>query len=297
MGPIDFQMDVTLIICTWNRAESLRNCLLSLKNLLVPEGISWEVLVVINGSSDHTAGVVADFQQVLPIRSVDEPMQGLSRARNTGVKNALGRLIIFFDDDVCVDSFCLTSFLQAKALNPKGALFGGVIEPQFEIENLELAALLKEPFFDGLLLRKNLGSEMKVMNSDEYFFGANFAVERVLFDLVQFDVNLGKKGKQQLLGEEIRLQDEAIQRGLPRVWVPSAKVTHGIDTERLSLKYLCLYFWGLGRTHYRLKNTIFFPRVRPFTLIVLWTQLIFFGGCLYEFFSSHFSFLIGAKHS
>ncbi|MFA5389077.1 MAG: glycosyltransferase family A protein, partial [Candidatus Omnitrophota bacterium] len=60
-----------------------------------------EVLVVDNNSSDNTREVVDNFNHGLKIKYVLERTQGTSIARNTGIKNASGDIIVFFDDD-CV---------------------------------------------------------------------------------------------------------------------------------------------------------------------------------------------------
>ena len=51
-------MDVSIIIVTRNRAEDLRQTLDAMRCLRVPDGCEAEMLVVDNGSSDDTAGVV-----------------------------------------------------------------------------------------------------------------------------------------------------------------------------------------------------------------------------------------------
>ncbi|NBX69491.1 MAG: glycosyltransferase family 2 protein [Proteobacteria bacterium] len=295
-------MAITIIICTWNRPQILRNCLFSLTEILVPDGLQWEILVVINGSSDKVIQVLEEFQDTLPIRMVFEPRLGLSRARNTGIDSALGDLIIFFDDDVLVDSLYLENLCKAKSSFPEGALFGGRIDPILELKSPEKYLFLKAPFFDGLILRKNLDSACRVMFTNEYFFGANFAVKKEVFQQLRFDERLGKKGAQQLLGEEIRLQDEAIQKGLIRIWVSNAKVSHRISAKRLDFKYLCSYFWGLGRTHYKLKKTLLFPRLESIAFVGCVAQISFSAGCLYEFLigfllNNHLYVKLNTSHS
>ncbi len=288
-------MDISVIICTWNRAESLRKCLESLTQITIPDKIKWEVLIVINGSTDHTREVLFDFENNLPVRFYWEPKQGLSRARNTGIKYAKGELLVFFDDDVMIDRSCLMSFYHAQSLFPDGTLFGGLIEPQIKEGNLKTHRLLKDPFFDGLVLRKNLGPTCRVMNQNEYFFGANFAVRKEVFHQLQFDERLGKKGAQQLAGEEIRLQDEATKRRFIRVWVPGARVLHGIDSNRLHWKEAGRYFWGAGRTHYRLQKSILFPQLPSLTLFGFWAQISFYWGCWWEYLSSRITFIRKSK--
>ena len=75
---------LSVVICTRNRASALCRALGSLAVCAVPAQLSWQVLVVDNGSSDNTAAVADGFRDRLPMRLVHEPVAGLSQARNRG---------------------------------------------------------------------------------------------------------------------------------------------------------------------------------------------------------------------
>ena len=97
------KLDVTVIICTRNRALQLASVLDSACKLIVPPGLTWEFVVVDNGSADGTADVVTRYVDRLPIRCVREETPGLSNARNRGVEAANGEYICWTDDDVVID--------------------------------------------------------------------------------------------------------------------------------------------------------------------------------------------------
>jgi glycosyltransferase involved in cell wall biosynthesis len=92
--------EATLVICTRNRRHSLEACL---KAILAMEGIEeCQVVVVDNGSTDGTREVVrAAMSRARPgqIEYVEEPHQGLSRARNRGIAQARAGILLFTDDD------------------------------------------------------------------------------------------------------------------------------------------------------------------------------------------------------
>jgi glycosyltransferase involved in cell wall biosynthesis len=95
-------VDVTIIVCTKNRANALEQCLGSIsKAILRCPGRKAEVIVVDNGSADNTPDVVSAYlgSAKIPGLLVREPRPGLAAARNSGLNHASGRLIAFTDDD------------------------------------------------------------------------------------------------------------------------------------------------------------------------------------------------------
>lgn len=94
---------VSIIICTRNKAESLRETLRSVSAVNLPAGLSAEVIVADNGSTDQTPAVASEFaesQQKFSVRHLSVPTPGQSRARNAGIAVANGEIILFTDDDV-----------------------------------------------------------------------------------------------------------------------------------------------------------------------------------------------------
>ncbi len=94
---------ISIIICTRNKADSLRETLRALSTVNIPAGLSAEVIVADNGSTDHTPQVAEAFaasQQKLLVRHILIPTPGQSRARNAGIATANGDIILFTDDDV-----------------------------------------------------------------------------------------------------------------------------------------------------------------------------------------------------
>src|SRR5436305_13472240 len=93
-------MFVTIAICTFNRAASLRRTLDSLAAMRVPADLGWEVVVVNNSCTDTTDAVIDSFVGRLPIRREFEKSAGQSHARNRAIDVAIGEYIIWTDDDV-----------------------------------------------------------------------------------------------------------------------------------------------------------------------------------------------------
>src|SRR2546422_5609472 len=93
-------VDLTVVIPTYNQAELLRECLRSLASQSLSHD-RYEIVVVDDGSTDHTAAVVREVG--LPGKIVKlSANPGRSGARNEGVRPASGQLGTFVDSDIIV---------------------------------------------------------------------------------------------------------------------------------------------------------------------------------------------------
>jgi glycosyltransferase involved in cell wall biosynthesis len=120
--------DITMIICTRDRATQLSKVLGSAVDLQIPQRLKWELLVVDNGST-MDGDVARSYRDRLPLRLVREERAGLSNARNKGVEEAAGQYICWTDDDVVLDPQWLAAYWAAFNRHPEAALFGGRITP------------------------------------------------------------------------------------------------------------------------------------------------------------------------
>ena len=240
--------EVSVVICTWNRERLLERTLGGLARLRVSPELAWELLVVDNGSTDGTTDVLTRYAARLPLRAIEEPERGLSRARNRALDEARGRLVLWTDDDVRVDSAWISEIVAAARRFPDEPLFGGTVDPWFEEapprwirRNLDQ--------LEGTFAIRRFGPEVRRFRDGEAPFGANMAVRADALGGQRFRTDLGRIGTSLLSGEEseflARIRDRT---GRPGVWVGSARVEHWVPRERLEPSYLRRYFEGLGRT-------------------------------------------------
>jgi glycosyltransferase involved in cell wall biosynthesis len=118
---------LTIAICTRNRAERLSRLLRSLQQVTSdPVFPSVEVLVVDNGSTDHTRESVGSFAGV---RHVLEVKAGLNFARNRALAEAKGQIIAYLDDDVVVDAGWLQGLALAWRSRTDAGGFTGLVLP------------------------------------------------------------------------------------------------------------------------------------------------------------------------
>jgi glycosyltransferase involved in cell wall biosynthesis len=87
--------EVSVVVPTWNRAHLLEE---SLASLFAQEGVSFEVVVVDDGSTDGTAALLGAMSDPR-VRVIEAPHEGISRARNRGVDAARAAMIAFHDSD------------------------------------------------------------------------------------------------------------------------------------------------------------------------------------------------------
>src|ERR1700722_7299422 len=106
---MDRQSRITVVLCTYNRAQSLGETIESVVAQTMPPLLEWELVVVDNNSRDETRHEVEDFQRGYPnrIRYLFEAQQGISYARNTGVHAGRSDVFAFIDDDETADPFWL----------------------------------------------------------------------------------------------------------------------------------------------------------------------------------------------
>lgn len=94
-------MEASVIIPTYNRAEKLRSCLAALSNQTQP-ACDFEIIVVVDGSTDETVQMLADLKTPFALRVISQPNSGQSVALNRGVAESRGCISIFLDDDIVV---------------------------------------------------------------------------------------------------------------------------------------------------------------------------------------------------
>jgi glycosyltransferase involved in cell wall biosynthesis len=124
---------ISAVICTYNRAERLRETLDGLGRMSVPPEVKWELIVVDNNSTDNTRSVVEEFVQTsgLSVDYLFEPRQGKSHALNLAIKKSKGDIVAFLDDDVIPAEDWLANVW--KEFSTDGEL--GVLSGRVELAN------------------------------------------------------------------------------------------------------------------------------------------------------------------
>lgn len=242
-------LDISVVISTRNRQESLRRVLDSATLLHQPDDLGWELIVVDNGSSDESAAVARSFEDRLPIRVILEPTAGLSYARNRGVAAANGKYIVWTDDDVTLDPAWLGAYHSAFKRYPEAVVFGGAVTPVLQgpspawilTNRLKLRYLLAERQLSG-------ADTPIIVSAGEFPIGANFAVRAEEQRQHLYDVELGASPAFNRLGEEEQVLRRILSTGATGWWLPGSRVNHHIPLERQTLAYVEKYARAGGET-------------------------------------------------
>ena len=190
---------ITAVICTRDKAYFLDKCIQSLLRQSLDRE-KYEILVVDNGSTDETADVLKRYNQAPMLRSVYEPVVGLSRARNTGWREASGRYVGYIDDDAAAEEGWLESALWCfENLYPMPDWVGGPISLDWEIAssdwiNVELSVPLGKVYW---------GDEpCRLTNHQRLGGGNSFFLKRRLKELGGFEERLGRKYGSRFMGQD-----------------------------------------------------------------------------------------------
>ena len=237
---------VTVAICSWNRPALLRQTLGALGGLCVRPDTRWDLLIVNNGCAKSTTEVCRAFAGTLPIREVREPRLGLSHARNAALDQACGDYVLWTDDDVLPDPHWLEAFLESTERHPAASAFGGRVDPWFQVppdpDLLEAFPALRRGFC-GL----DHGPEEIELPPGKNVFGANMAFAMSAIRDMRFDPNLGRSGRRQIGGEELKFVEQLRARGGRVVWCPAMRLRHLVAQERATLSYLQRFYFGVGQ--------------------------------------------------
>lgn len=227
------QIDISVVVCTYNRAEMLRFALESLIWQDTDGKFTYEILVIDDNSTDGTNSVVTEIssRSEVPIRYVCEGGHGIGCARNRGIRESFGEWVAFFDDDELAERtwlrelFTFASKTGCLCIGGKVCLF---------LSGHELSRL-------SSICRRILGETMNSTKPEKCrrkaFPGCgNVLIKATVFNTVgKFDESLTRGGEDLVFFSNVR------RAGLAVWYTPRAIVHHMIPSYRLKARY---FFWN-----------------------------------------------------
>ena len=233
----------SIVICTRNRADDLNVTCRWLTSTLGEDTLC-EILVVDNGSTDRTAELLEGLEQeyIGRFRSVFEPRPGLSLARNRGIRETQGDIVIFLDDDALPSSTWFASLIHAFD-DPSVGAAGGPVDPVITADFPDWFSARFLPYLSAW----DLGDKTLDLRYNEYPRGTNIAFRRSVFDRFGFFLpQLGRRGSSLRSCEEIELCLRLERCGGRILYIPEARVEHKVDISRLTTKWMAKRFAAQG---------------------------------------------------
>lgn len=230
-------MLISVIICTHDRAQFLERCL----SALVPDEnapADWEIVVVANACTDDTVHRVealkSSFRDVL--RTLVEPVPGLSHARNVGAAAARGEYLVYLDDDAVPAAGWLNAYRRYFTAYPDVSAGGGPIDPDWG--NLRRPNYWR-PEFEVNRASLRFADTPKLFPDGRLPFGANMFMRAATFRaLGGFDRSLGMSGKKLGLAEETEWFLRLRRTGAPIGYVADASVSHWVNPRDITRRGL-----------------------------------------------------------
>lgn len=212
----------------------------------------WECVVVNNNSSDSTAADFEAFAARYPdynLRMVLETNQGLSYARNRGIRESEGEYIAIVDDDERIAPEFVASYVALFDNLPDAVAAGGPIVAEYPTGRPRwMSAFTERPIANTMYF----GDEVREFPRGRVPGGGNMALRRTAVRRYGvFDTSLGYVGESLVGGEESDLFERLQIAEAKYYYVPKAVMYHIIPKEKLTLEYLRRLSYNVGVSQLR----------------------------------------------
>lgn len=236
---------VSVILCTRNRADLFDKAMASVVAQDFPRA-DYEIVVVDNGSTDHTAEVAQRYAAAANVRYVPEPRVGLCVARNTGWRAAAAPIVALFDDDAIAQPGWLAAIASAFARSGDDVgVIGGRVDPVWLAPRPDW---LTDDIAGALTIVDWGPAEKPILDlRREWLVGANMAAPKaVIAEVGGFHPWLDRVGTNLLSSGDVHLQMEIVRRGYRCLYVPDMAISHLAPAARLTQAWFIKRFYWQG---------------------------------------------------
>ena len=242
---------LSIVIATYNRSAMLMQTLQSVVEQTLPRE-EWECVVVNNNSSDSTATDFEAFAARYPdynLRMVLEPNQGLSYARNRGIRESEGEYIAIVDDDERIAPEFVASYVALFDQVPDAVAAGGPIVAEYPTGRPRwMSSFTERPIANTMYF----GDAVREFQRGRVPAGCNMALRRsAVRRYGVFDTSLGYVGETLIGGEESDLFERLQIAEAKYYYVPKAVMYHIIPKEKLTTEYLSRLSYNVGVSQLR----------------------------------------------
>jgi glucosyl-dolichyl phosphate glucuronosyltransferase len=232
-------LDLTVLICTYNRANELDSAIESAV-AQEAEGLSYEVLVVDNNSTDRTQSVVEGWiaRAGARVRLLSEPRQGKPYALNAGIAAARGAICAIIDDDQVLPPDYAARLLEAFRSRPDVTFVGGRVLPLWEAEPPEW-------------LTREHWSPIGMLDYGDEEFRITGEMRRCLVTCAFRTAALREIGgfdSKMFVSEDAEIQERLIDSGDSGLYLPHLTIYHRAPASRTSRRYFLRWHERHGRS-------------------------------------------------
>ncbi len=121
--PPEKEPEISVILCSYNRAATLARCLEQFSQQTVPTE-NWEVVLVNDGSTDNTDEIAQQKQWPFQLRYIRQENTGLAGARNSAIAGARGKILLLINDDTIAAPDLIEKHLAAQKAHPHSMILG-----------------------------------------------------------------------------------------------------------------------------------------------------------------------------
>lgn len=239
---------LSIIVCTYNRDKYLYGALRCIAENGFPTE-AYEIILVNNMSTDNTEAECNRFESDYPevdFRYFFETNQGLSFARNRGIKESRGGTLLFLDDDSYIQPNYLSNLQRQLDVYPEADAFGGKIDPIFESgETPKWLSKWNYSWVSAI----DMGDKVCRFEGKAFPIGANMGIRKAMLEKTgNFNTQLGRSKKNLMGGEEKDLFERIRQQSGNIYYFPDVLVHHVIPPTRTTKDYVKRLGEGVGQS-------------------------------------------------
>lgn len=245
-----YDVKISVVIPTYNRCNLLSKALESINEQDCPLD-NFEVIVVDNGSSDHTKDVVFDNAWGFNLTYKYDANPGLHIGRNGAIALAKGDIITYADDDIRARPKWLSTLVDVFGQDQSIGLVGGNNLPFFESDRPDWFDELWQQTEHGLYLAEysliDFNSQQTEIPTD-FLFGCNYSIRK---NILQHIGGFHPDGMPQeysfYRGDgETFVSRQVKQLGYKVVFHPKASVYHTVSKDRMTKDYIAKRSYNAG---------------------------------------------------
>tara|TARA_Y100000385_G_scaffold124527_1_gene129440 strand:- start:9260 stop:10195 length:936 start_codon:yes stop_codon:yes gene_type:complete len=238
---------ISAIISTYNRERFLPKLFESIQTQSL-DNSQFEIIIVDNNSPGNTKDLTSEFKKssTFTVKYFLELQQGLSYARNRGIKEAKGDVIIFVDDDAILDENYFEKLDYYFITEKETMAIGSKIFLKYESPK---PPLWENKHLNSLHAYFNLGNKKKYFSKSKYPIGTNMSFRKEVFEKIgDFNVTLGRVKSGLGGGEEKDIFMRMYANKMKVLYVPDAIVHHRIPEERTKSDFIKRQALGIGKS-------------------------------------------------